>query len=316
MKISGFTFSRNATKLHYPIKESILSILDIVDEFVVVLGDNDPDDTSREEVLSIGSPKIKIIDTVWDLETYKRGTVHAQQTDVAMKACTGDWLIYLQADEVIHEQDHQTIVDSCKKYLNDKEVEGLLFKYKHFWGSYNNYHVAHGWYPFEIRIVRNLPDVHSWESAQSFRRIPDFDGINYRRKKEGTFKLKVALIDAYIYHYGWVRPPHGMQKKRKYFESNHRGKEAAEAKFIGSSDEFDYGPMKYTREYKGTHPKVMADKIKAFDWGHKLYHDGPIVNRDMFKHERLKYRIVTWIEQNLMGGRSLGGFKNYKIIRK
>lgn len=46
----------------YPFLESIQSILSVVDEFVVVLGDSD--DGSREAILELSSPKIKIIDTV------------------------------------------------------------------------------------------------------------------------------------------------------------------------------------------------------------------------------------------------------------
>lgn len=211
MKISGFTMVKNAGKLYYPIKESIASILDIVDEFVVALGDCDPDDNTRELILSLGSPKVKIIDTVWDTEKYPRGMENAHQTDIAKEACTGDWLFYLQADELVHEKYHAEIVEKCKMYLEDERVEGFLFKYIHFWGDYNHYQHEHGWYPWEIRIVRNKKDIHSWKSAQSFRRIPNFDGINYRMK-EGTYKLGVKKLDAYIYHYGWVRPPKLMTK--------------------------------------------------------------------------------------------------------
>ena len=35
MKISGFTMVRNAGKYYFPIKESIQSVLPIVDEFIV-----------------------------------------------------------------------------------------------------------------------------------------------------------------------------------------------------------------------------------------------------------------------------------------
>lgn len=201
--------ARNAARLYYPIKEAILSALPLVDEFVVALGDNDPDDTTRQQIESIGSEKIRIVDTVWDLERYPNGTENAHQTDIAKNACTGDWLLYLQADEVLHQDDLPKIRARCLELLHDREVEGLLFKYRHFWGDYNHYHRSHGWYPHEIRVVRNDPDIHSWESAQSFRRIPDFDGLHYRQQ-EGTFKLKVALVDAWIYHYGWVRPPEFM----------------------------------------------------------------------------------------------------------
>ena len=60
MKISGFTFARDVERLYYPIKESVLSILPIVDEFVVALGDCKPDDNTREIINSIQSPKIKV----------------------------------------------------------------------------------------------------------------------------------------------------------------------------------------------------------------------------------------------------------------
>jgi len=68
MKISGFKMVKNATKLYFPIKQSILSILPIVDEFVVALGDCDEDDTTLQEIESIGSDKIKIVHTVWDIK--------------------------------------------------------------------------------------------------------------------------------------------------------------------------------------------------------------------------------------------------------
>ncbi len=70
MLISGFTFIRNGNKLNYPFIESIRSILPICDEFVIAIGNSE--DETKESILSIGSPKIRIIDTVWD-ETLREG---------------------------------------------------------------------------------------------------------------------------------------------------------------------------------------------------------------------------------------------------
>lgn len=314
MKISGFTFGRNAQKLYYPLKQAVQSILPIVDEFVVVLGDSDADDRSREDVLSLNSPKIKIIDTVWDLEKYPRGMEHAHQTDIAMEACSGDWLFYLQSDEVIHENDLPVIQKRCEELLPNKNVEGLLFNYHHFWGDYSHHHKSHGWYQHEIRMVRNDPEIHSFESAQSFRRIPNFDGIRYR-DHENTHKLHVAKVDAHIYHYGWVRPPELMKRKIKYFNVNHRGKEKAEALDQKIPEFFDYGPLNRIAEFKETHPKVMQPVIDAFNWKDKLQYSGkPDPARQKHKHERFKYRFLTLIEKLFCGGREIGGFKNYKSL--
>jgi hypothetical protein len=314
MKISGFTMVRNATKLYYPIRAAIESILPIVDEFVVALGQCDPDDSTEEEIRKIKSDKIRIIHTVWDLEKFPRGSVHAQQTNVAKDHCTGDWLFYVQSDEVVHEKFLPVIKKRCEELLNDQEVEGLLFNYKHFWGDYKHYALSHAWYPKEIRIVRNRPDIYSWWTAQSFRRIPNFDGVSYR-KREGTFKLKVAQVDADIFHYGFVRPPHIMQKKNKAFRTIHWGSKQAEEEFKSRAVTFDYGDMSKLAEYKDTPPAVMKEFIQNFNWAEQLrYHH--VHGTEIKKHEKFKYRFLTFIEQTFFGGRQIFGFKNYILLKR
>lgn len=317
MKISGFTFIKNATKLFFPVKESILSILPIVDEFIIALGDCDPDDRTREEINSIGSEKIKIIDTVWDESAYPKSTIFAQQTDIAKENCKGDWLFYLQSDEVVHEKYLPEIVKCCKQYFNDSEVEGLLFKYKHFWGDFNHYHMAHNWYPKEIRIIRNHKAIHSWRDAQSFRRFFSFDysARDYLKKTEAK-KLNVAEVDAFIFHYGWVRPPYLMSKKQKNNTLLLKGEGRLQEINKKYGKPFDYGPLNQLKEFKGKHPKVMENWIKQFDWEDQLQYSGKrSKGRPIHKHEKFKYKLITFIEQNFLNGRQIGGFKNYNIIR-
>lgn len=319
MKISGFTMGKNALKLYYPMRQSVESILPLVDEYVVVLGDSDEDDISRAEIEAIGSEKIRIFDTVWDIEKYPRGMEHAHQTDIAMNLCKGDWLFYLQSDEVVHERDLETIRLRCEELLDDHEIEGLLFRYRHFWGDYQHVQDGHCWYRREIRIVRNLPEIHSWESAQSFRKIPGFDGVNYRQQA-GTYKLKVAEVDAEIFHYGWVRPPRVMQNKIKAFNTNHHGRESvAKLEATHHFDRiFDYGNLsKYTR-YDGSHPAVMKPWMGAFDWKDQLRLTGPAESINPFKakHDKRKYRVISWIEKNLLGGRRLGEFTNFILLKR
>ncbi len=315
MLISGFTMVKNGTKLYYPIKESIASILPIVDEFVVALGNCDTDDHTREEIESLGSDKVRIIDTVWNTNAFPNGTENAHQTDIAKEACSGRWLFYLQADEVIHEKFLPEIKEQCEKYLQDQEVEGFLFNYVHFWGDYWHYIPNHGWYPREIRIIRNDPDIHSWRSAQSFRRIPGFDGKSYRQK-EGTYKLNVVQLNAYVYHYGWVRPPRMMQEKKTALSNIHKSRGKAEEETGNEESTFDYGKIDRLPIFKGTHPEVMTERIEAFDWASELKPEKVNENRPPFKHERLKNRFLTYIEQNLLGGHQLFGHSNWKVLKK
>lgn len=314
MKISGFTFLRNTSKLYYPIIESIQSALPIVDEFVIALGKGDDDDNTEEKIASLHSEKIKIIHTVWDTEKYPRGMEHAHQTDIAKEACTGDWLLYLQGDELIHEKDYDEITQKCERYLYDLSVDGFLFSYYHFYGDYDHYFRDHCWYPYEIRIVRNDSDIHSFESAQSFRRIEQFDGVSYR-KKIGTSKLNVIALQANMYHYGWVRPPELMRKKRMYFANTHFGKKATSEEFEKYVDNYDYGRIDYCLPFKGSHPKYMNAKIKEIYWKESLRFSGPTaIGRPKSKHEKLKYRLIVWFERTFFGGKVIGGHKNYNRI--
>lgn len=311
MKISGFSFVRNGEKLYYPTVEAIKSILPICDEFVIAVGKGDEDDHSRELIAAIDDPRVKIIDTVWEEKYCHRGMINSYQTDIAMQACSGDWLFYVQADEVVHEKYLPIIKARCEELLNDKQVEGLLFNYKHFWGDYDHYHGGHGWYPWEIRIVRNLPKIHSYQSAQSFRW---FDFYDNPRQETATRKLNVASVNAWIYHYGWVRPPELMRNKNKALDSVHWGKSKAEKHYASVPDYFDYGPLCRLKVFKDTHPQVMKERIALFNWADKLQYRGkPHPGRHLHKHERLGMRLLSLLER-LTG--PIGTFKNYKLLKR
>ncbi len=313
MTISGYTFVRNAVKLAYPLKESILSILDLVDEFVIVYCKGDEDDNTLEVINSIKTDKIKIVEAKWEPEKYQKNTLYSYLSDQAKNECIGDWLFYLQVDEVVHEKYLTVIKKACAAYLNNTKVEGLLFNYKHFWGDYDHCFTHHGWYPFEIRVIRNLCEIHSWRDAQSFRYYEYFEPTTeFYRQKEGTRKLNVAQIPAFIYHYGWVRPPYTMSNKQnrmvKTWDKSRPTKEIIE---------FNYGSLNRVPKFKETHPNVMKQRVSALSWKDSLHYNSDFkLERKLQKHERLKYRVKSWIELNLLGGREIGGFKNYKIVAK
>ncbi|MBK5271583.1 MAG: glycosyltransferase family 2 protein, partial [Bacteroidia bacterium] len=169
MKISGFSFVKNAIKYGYPVAESIRSILPVVDEMIICLGDSE--DETDKLIESIGSDKIKIIRSVWDSSVREGGRVLAMETDKAMDATAtdSDWLFYIQADEVLHEQYYSTIVNAMERYRNNEGVEGLLFHYHHFYGSYKYIGDGRRWYSKEIRIIRNNKNIRSYRDAQGFR---------------------------------------------------------------------------------------------------------------------------------------------------
>jgi len=316
MKISGFTFMRNTARLYYPFIESIQSILPIVDEFVIALGNCDEDDQTESMLSSLQSDKIKIFHTVWDAEKYPNGTEYAHQTDLAKNFCHGDWLFYLQSDEVLHEKYYKLILKSLKKYLNDSKVDGFLFGFKHFFGDYDHYIDQHGWYQHEIRIVRNSSEIRSFGDAQSFRKILPHNFKHYRQK-ENTDKLNVVQLPAEIYHYGWVRPPHLMQTKSRAMEKMYHNPEDIDKLFDQKPEEFDYGNLSNLPVFGESHPLVMNNFIANFSWKEKLHYTKFYQpTRNKMKHEKLKYRVLSWFEKHIMNGKHLFAYKNYKIVFK
>ncbi len=317
MKISGFTFVRNAEKLYIPVKESIQSVLPLCDEFIVALGKSDDD--TEALIRSIDSEKIKIVETEWDTQAYPKNTEYAHQTDIAKGHCTGDWLIYIQSDEALHEQDYPEIKTALQHYFEDEEVEGFLFNYLHFWGDFAHVHQSHAWYKKEIRIIRNKPEIHSWRDAQSFRYYGQFTSEDYREylRAEQNRKLRVVALKAQVYHYGFARPPHIMSSKKKVSFSSYHGAEKGASMLKDMPAAFDYGPLDRIPVFKGTHPACMRDWISRFDWQDQLYSSGK-VNKDrlLHGHERLKNRLVSFVENKLLGGRGLFEFKNYELLKK
>ena len=314
MTISGFTFMRNTATLYYPFIESLLSILPICDEFVIALSKENENDETENEIKKLNHPKIKIIHTTWDINQYPNGTVYAQQSNIALKACSSDWCFYLQSDELIHENDLNAIKKYCEQYQNNKEVEGFLFNYLHFYGSYERVMNSHCWYKREIRIVRNHPDIYSYGDAQSFRYIPEFDHKDYRTKRGRA--LNVIHIPISVYHYGWVRPPSMMRSKSKVMDSHYHSASKIENKYQKLQEEFDYGNLNFTEPFQLTHPSSMKAWIEKFNWKDKLHFKKNYRRKgDLPKHERIKYRILSYLENTFFNGRIIFGYKNWKILK-
>ncbi len=199
--ISGFTFIRNGVELGFPFEASIRSLLPLVDEFVVVVGKSNDDTLAR--IHAIGSPKIRVIETIWNERMADRGFVYAQQKMIAQYACTGDWAFYLEGDEVVHEAELASIRASVDKHHSNPGVEALVFDYFHFYGTPDFIANSPAWYRRECRLIRNTirsyaPDGQYWLITSDHKK-----GRN----------PQAALANAHIYHYGWVRSNAAMQKK-------------------------------------------------------------------------------------------------------
>jgi hypothetical protein len=287
MKISGFSFVRNGVLFDYPFLESIRSILPICDEFVVAAGNSDDDSIAR--IQSLNDPKIEIVETVWDESLRTGGAILAQQTDIALNHTSGDWAFYLQADEVVHERDLPVIRQAMLLHLDDPSVEGLLFNFVHFYGSYRYVGTSRKWYRREIRVVRNRIGVQSWRDAQGFR--------------IGQRKMNVKSVDASIYHYGWVKPPIIQQRKQMSFNRLWHS-DSWVSEHVKRGDQFDYSTGGMLSVFDGTHPATMKKRIDAQDWPFSY---------DASKSKQAPREVfLNWIEKK--SGCRIAEYKNYNLI--
>ena len=262
MKVTGFSFVKNALIYDYPIVEAIRSILPICDDFIVAVGQSDDDTLAL--IKSIDPEKITIIETEWDESLREGGRVLAVETDKAFNAISkdSDWAFYIQGDEVVSEKYLEEIKNAMTLYKDVNEVDGLLFKYKHFYGSYDYIGASSKWYGEEIRVIKNKNHIYSYKDAQGFR-------------KNDNEKLKVVAIDAYMFHYGWVKDPRAMQLKQENFNKLWHDDEWVKENVL-EAEEFDYNSIvSHLELFQDEHPKVMKKRIEEKNWkfSHDISHD-------------------------------------------
>lgn len=256
MKISGFTIVRNGVRFGYPFQESLRSLALVCDEIVIGVGDSD--DGTREAVAEFcaRTPGASFFDTVWPLhdpEKKKGGLILSEQTNLALDRCTGDWCVYLQADEIFHEDDAAGLRAAMTEHAEDPAIEALVFDYVHFYGSYDVIQVSRSAYRREVRAIKRAAHARSVGDAQSFRR-PDGE------------KLGAAPARARVFHYGWVRPPSVMKEKTFHFDQLYHGDPSAEAARAGTphtGDNYRYKRILGLRPFRGSHPCVMRERIAA-----------------------------------------------------
>jgi len=302
MKVSGFTFVRDAVRLDYPIVESIQSILPIVDEFVVNVGVSN--DGTIDLVRSIGSPKIRIIESTWNPNLSRGGYVLAQQTNIALFNCTGDWAIYLQSDEAVHERDHAALLDLMAQYRTDDGVEGLLLQRVSFYGDYETILNVH---PLRCELVCRVVKPHRFVLSRG-----DALGFTVHPKyKEKGHRIRVVDTGLDLFHYLDVRSTVAskafIEQKSKYWV---QGSERNPKPIEPENYYYNQFPQQFVTPYRGSHPASMRQRIESSDT--KLDHSSPLWRTTLTPAERRLYWRTRLIDA--FGWRFGPGRSSRKIV--
>ena len=258
-KISGFTYIRNGITYGYPFLASIKSILPIVDELIVVVGDST--DGTRESIVKIGDSRIKIVDSIWDENLRNNGKVFAQQSNIGINHIQCDWGLHIQADEVIHESEIIQVRRHIERASDLDEIDGLLLPYYHFWGDYYHIRNTRNTHRFEIRAFKNNRKVFSYKDSQGFRK---YSSLHSYETGGSGIKLNVLNTGIPIYHYSYVRNPKLMKKKSNIFSQFYHSNSWLQK---NTNDfPFDYNEVDKLEEFNGEHPVYMKNYIKNKDW--------------------------------------------------
>jgi hypothetical protein len=286
--LSGFTLVRNAVNLNFPIVATIRSVLEVCDEVVVNVGKSE--DETRDLVAGIDDPRVRIVDSVWDMS--KGDDMLARETQRVMDACRGSWGIYLQADEVLHETGARILQEKVSEWDGDQRVEGLLVNYLHFYGGFDRVATNRRWYRREVRCVRLGRDIRPFEGAQGFRVGPQLR------------KLRARPTDAQMFHYGWARPAHAIGKK---FEVTKEMYPWAARRLERERQRGALEWIPLLRPFTGSHPAAARAWIAA------CRKQPPIdIEPPRFNPVNLRYYLSDWIER-VTGTRPFE-FRNYELV--
>jgi hypothetical protein len=271
MKLSGCTFVRDGDLFGYPYLASINCLLNICDEVVVVVG-NCRDDTLNN-IKSIQDSKLKIIETVWNENMQDRGFVYSEQKMIAQYSCIGDWVLYLECDEIIHEQDYSKIRQTLQDNLDNTAVEAFVFDYIHFYGTPDHVISSAHWYKKAPRIIRN--------SIRTF--APDgLFWVVMEKNRSGRFP-KSKSINCNMYHYGHVRNIESHQKKLQAIPQYWKQKPQ---KFAGYGNVY----KGFINKFHGSHPKIIKEWLQnKANWDFSINPEYKLTKKD------IRHIVKTWI---------------------
>lgn len=146
--ISGFMVVKNVLKQGYPFVEAISSALPICDEFLI--SDGYSEDGTYEVIQKIAdlNSKIKVFQDQWP--TKKNSSVLSEVTNVVRARCRCDYIFYVQANEIIHEQSAAYIKAIPSIF---RQVDTFSFP---FIQLLDKYKIAEN---FRLRLAKNYPSI-------------------------------------------------------------------------------------------------------------------------------------------------------------
>ena len=171
--------------------QSLKSALSIADEIIII--DGNSQDGTLELIDSFNDRRIKIIHNKFQHEN--KGA-NGRQRNEYLKWATGDWILVLDADEILSDNAH-----FLKKYAEERKFEVFDIKMLHFIYSLKWVDATSAGNP----LVKDENHIHR-VMHRFFKRTPDVLYPEVEHPVLSGFKGDVGIIDdVIIYHLGYMK---------------------------------------------------------------------------------------------------------------
>jgi len=195
MSISVVFVIKNAIKQGYCFWDSLCSCLPFADE--IIISDGYSDDETYEYLLKFkevhgGKIPIKMFRDKWDDTSY-HGEVIAKISNLNLERAKCDWIYYLQADEIIHEDS----IDHIKHIASLPDFNAVSFPFHHF---IEQWEPSDEGYTEAIRMIRNHRNIYLVGDAWNF-------------EGDTAPVCPAGHSPKPIYHFAWVFPKNNHVKR-------------------------------------------------------------------------------------------------------
>jgi len=163
--------------------------------------------------------------------------------ELAIRTFKPDWLMLLDSDEVMHEKDAYTIINTCRRLMNTG-YDAIWFSTLHFYRSWKRIH-GEPWYRGKVYMTKNRPQIRH-------------DKLGEDRDTIVGYTMEYKRPEVRVYHYGWARPDHVLAMKFWRQKMDWYGRDY----WLKNTFYIKFKNPEKLEKFSGSHPKFMAPFLK------------------------------------------------------
>jgi hypothetical protein len=235
INLTGLTLIKNGNKLKYPWKECITSMASYCSQVLVATSPGDDDTLTDLRKICEEYPWVKFVLVDWPDKNTGDGSVLAKVVNELIPFVENDWIIYLQADEFIHEANTDIIKNHIRYcQYQDRAITQIELFRTYFWKN------------LQTRDTSN--ELYLGRVFRKGSHTVGGDGMFLIRKYGQILRTNIP-----IYHYSRIGTEEDVTRRIRNLDSLFHDKD-----HIDSLESFKYTSTSNLVSYTGSHPKIIS----------------------------------------------------------